>query len=244
MSQPLLKKKSEGTGGGGGGSSRSGFREVKYEDNPPIPGKEWVLMTIVGPKCPQKSERYTFKVHDVCSAEQVKELGEHYRQLNDTDVFQIPLGAWKLFDDDVNNAKDINYIDNTIGEMLNDKRREHAKADRGFGKKVKDAMDGSLKGATSEERLVNKKEPAVVVRFKKEQLREHIRFRQNELDAVADIYYRNYSKAERKEAEKAELPLSKPAPFQFNQMSGLQEEDSSDEEEEDEEEEDSEVEDE
>ena len=66
-----------------------------------------------------------------------------------------------------------------------------------------------------QEEAAKKKEPAVSIWFKRQQLEATIKKRRDELEALDDLFHTNYTKAERNEAKKAQLPLSEPLPMQY-----------------------------
>ena len=195
-----------------------------FFDNPTIPGKKYFLASLISPDTKrQKGDVHAFKIHDMCDEEDIPRLSKKYRDMDpDFDVFCNPVGIWMPWVTDPLHAKDVEYIDKQVTELLREKRNENEQVNTGFGKKVKDIMEENIQDSTDQKRLVSKSEPAVSVWYKMRQLEEVIKQRRNEMEALQEIFHNRYTKEERKEAKKADLPISKPAPMHFSTMAGLE----------------------
>lgn len=211
--------------------------ENPFFDNPPLPGKKYFIASLVSPDNErQKCSVHSFKLHDMCGdgvdeeadRKLIEKLCERYRNMDpDFDVFVGTTGKWMAWVTDPLKAEDVQYVEQQQTELMRQKRKENEKVDKGFGKEVKDAMEGNMEDVQNKRRLAGKSEPAVVVWYKMRQIEEVIKARRNELADLQDIFYKRYTKEERKEAQKADLPLSKPAPMHFNSMAGVDDDSSS-----------------
>lgn len=201
--------------------------------NPPLPGKKFFLVSLVSPDNEQqKSDVHAFKIHDVCETrEEADRLGAKYRNMDPRfNVYVQEVGVWLPWVTDPLHAEDVQYVDKKLNALLQETAKEADSVKKGFGKGIKDVMDERTDGKNIQKNLSSKNEPAVSVYFKQRQLEEVIKQRKLELENLTNIFHSRYSRAERQEAKKADLPLSKPTPMHFSSMAGLEEdEDSSDE---------------
>lgn len=201
-------------------SSPSSHQRISVlKDNPPLPGKKFFLASMISPEGRQKGKVYGFKLHDMCETEEEgKMLCEYYHKLDpDFDVYLGTVGKWSPWVFDPLDVGNVEYADKFMTQLLGEHRSSKRDMDVKWRHEVDQNMEHIRRGATKEgqQEMSNRKEPAVSLWFKIQQLENTIKRRKNEQEALEEIFHTKYTKAERMEAKKAKLPLSEPAPMQY-----------------------------
>lgn len=210
-----------------GASSKKGKKRIAVlHDNPPLPGKKFFLASWISPESRQKHEVYAYKIHDMCEElDTAKQLCRYYQSLDpDFNVAIGTVGKWSpwVFDE---NEIPAEYADQRLTDLVRS-HREKNKIDDDRWKQNVDKHIGEIQHATTkegQEELANRKEPAISMRFKMKQLELTIKRRKEELASMEEVYHTTYSKQERADAKRAELPLSEPAPMQYALLSSARE---------------------
>lgn len=191
-------------------------------DNPVLPGKKFSLISLVSPESRQKNDVYAFKLHDVCGTrEEAEALAEYYRELDkDFDVLIGSVGCWSPWIWDMNEIPDAKFADDRLTDLVKAHRGKQT-SDTKFRKQVDKHVDELKKASTKEgqEALANRKEPAVSLYYKIKQLEAIRKKRTRELEALNDKFHTEYTRKERNEAKKADLPISEPAAMDYTLLS-------------------------
>jgi hypothetical protein len=198
-------------------------RIAVLHDNPPLPGKKFYLASWISPASRQPHDVYAYKIHDMCEDEdEARDLCRYYQSLDpDFDVAVGTVGKWSPWVFDMTAIESAEYADERLTNLVRSHRETNKTEDVRWKENV-DKHISEIQHATTkegQEELANRKEPAVSMRFKMKQLELTIKRRKEELVAMEEVYHTTYTKAERAEAKKAELPLSEPLPMQYALLS-------------------------
>ncbi len=206
--------------------SRKGKRIAVLHNNPPLPGKQFFLASWISPVSRQPHDVYAYKIHDMCDDEdEARDLCRYYQSLDpDFDVAIGSVGKWSPWVFDMADIHTAEYADERLTSLVASHRETNKTEDRQFKADV-DKHVSEIKHATTKEgqqELADRKEPAIAVRFKLKQLELTIKRRRDELVALEELYHTNYTKDERAEAKRAQLPLSEPLPMQYALLNSAQ----------------------
>jgi hypothetical protein len=174
---------------------------------------------MISPTSTQSHKVHGIKFHDVCETEEEgRMLCKYYHNLDpDFDVYLGTVGKWCPWIFNALDVENIEYADNFMTELIHEHRSNKRKMDTEWNNEVHDNMERIRYTATKEgqNEMANKKEATVSLWFKIQQLETTIKRRKQEKEALEDIFHTQYTKAERIEAKKAQLPLSEPLPMQY-----------------------------
>lgn len=188
-------------------------------DNPPLPGKKFALISMISPESRQPHQVHGFKIHDMCETEEEgRMLAKYYYGLDpDFDVYVCQAGKWCPWVWNPLEVADVEYANQELTNLIRSHRMHRKDMDLHWKQEHEKNLQEIRKGATKEGQLemANRKEPAVSMWFKIKQIERVIKRRKEELDNLQEIFHTQYRLDERKEARKAELPLSEPPPMQY-----------------------------
>lgn len=196
-----------------------GKKITVLRDNPPLPGKKYFLASMIAPDANQKHKVHAFKLHDVCEDEDTGRALCKYHHQNDPDfdVFLGQVGKWCPWVWNPLDVQNVEYADQMMTDLIREHRMNKKKTDEFWQKEVSQNMKEIEKGATKEGQMemANRKEPAVSLWYKIQQLEWTIKKRREELEALTEKFHTEYTKAERTRAKKTKMPESEPAPMHF-----------------------------
>lgn len=194
-------------------------RVTVLKDNPPLAGKKYFLMSVISPESRQTHQVHGLKLHDMCETEEEgRMLAKYYHDLDpDFDVLLGVVGKWCPFLFDTLDVPDVEYANKELTNLIKSHRMQRNTMDQSWKQEHEKNIEEIRKANTKEGQfeLANRKEPAVSVWFKIKQIEQVIKRRKEELDALQEHFHTKYSKIERLEAKKAQLPLSEPSPMQY-----------------------------
>ena len=198
------------------------------KDNPPLDNKKFFLASMVSPEGRNKHDVYGFKFHDVAPTyKDAKNLVKRYHGMDpDFDVFIGTIGKWCPWVFNPDEIADQEYADSKLNELISEHRKHVASSNDQYHRDVQDHVQKIKQNSTKEgqENAMKEKEHVVAVMFKIKQLKLHLKRRQEELQALEDIFHTKYTKEERNLAKKAKMPLVEPSPMQYSMMSPQQDE--------------------
>jgi hypothetical protein len=201
-------------------------------DNPPLPGKKLCLVSMISPESRQKHDVYGFKLHDMCETEQEAEmLTKYYHNLDpDFDVYTCEVGKWCPWIWDPLSINNVEYANEFLTDLIRGHRVHQKQVDQHWKSEHQRKRGEIMKGATREGQLemANRKEPAVSVWFKIKQIENIIKKRKEELEQLEEVFHMNYSKSDRIQAKKSDLPLSEPPAMQYTLLGSNPEDDTPD----------------
>jgi len=189
------------------------------KDNPELADKKFYLCSMISPDSTQKHKVHSLKIHDVCATEEEgRALCEYYRRLDPAfDVYLGTVGKWSPWIWNALDVPNVEYANQFMTDLIREHRMNKSDMDTKWKHEVEQNLEQIRYTGTKEgqEEAAKKKEPAVSIWFKRQQLEATIKKRRDELEALDDLFHTNYTKAERNEAKKAQLPLSEPLPMQY-----------------------------
>jgi len=210
-------------------SEEKGKQKISVlRDNPELPGKKFFLMSMISPESRQAHKVHGFKIHDMCETEsEGRQLAEYYHNLDqDFDVLLGTVGKWCPWVWNTLDVPDVEYANKELTNLIKSHRMNKQNMDQkwksDFEKNVKEIEKANT--MEGQQALANRKEPVVSVWFKIKQIEQVIKKRKDELDGLLEIFHTQYTSEQRKEAKKAELPLSEPTPMQYTLLGSGEEE--------------------
>ena len=99
-----------------------------------VPGQLYALISIVGPDCPQKTDKFGIKIRGVFNTRD--EAGSHAQRLqkNDPtfDIYVVDMYKWLLVPPDSKQIDDVTYQEEFLQNMMTEYRENQSNAKRMF----------------------------------------------------------------------------------------------------------------
>ena len=99
-----------------------------------VPGQLYALISIVGPDCPQKTDKFGIKIRGVFNTRD--EAGSHAQRLqkNDPtfDIYVVDMYKWLLVPPDSKQIDDVTYQEEFLQNMMTEYRENQSSAKRMF----------------------------------------------------------------------------------------------------------------
>ena len=114
-----------------------------------VPGQVYACMSVVGPECPQKSDKFGLKIYG-CFATR-EEAASHARRLQKDDatfdIYVVDMYKWLLIPPDRDQIEDTHYNDEKLEEIMTKYRENQALGTKMFEERKRDMMAKPLPGA-------------------------------------------------------------------------------------------------
>lgn len=108
-----------------------------------VPGQLFACISIVGPECPQKSDKFGVKIRG-CFASR-EEAGNHAKRLQKEDatfdIYVVDMYKWLLIPPDRDNIEDVHYNNEKLEELMMNYRDNQAQATRMFEERKREMME-------------------------------------------------------------------------------------------------------
>lgn len=118
----------------------SGLLEQDYTV---VPGQVYALISIVGPDCPQKNEKFGLKIRGVFPTKD--EASAHAKRLQKEDatfdIYMVETGKWLLIPPDRDKIDDVHYVEDKLEEIMTKYRENQTQARSMFEKRKRDMME-------------------------------------------------------------------------------------------------------
>lgn len=112
------------------------------QDYVTVPGQNFALISLVGPDCPQKNEKFGLKIRGCFATKD--EAASHAKRLqkDDTlvDIYVVDMYKWLLIPPDTEHIEDTHYQDEKLEEIMSKYKENQRDAARMFEKRKKDMM--------------------------------------------------------------------------------------------------------
>lgn len=112
------------------------------QDYVTVPGQNFALISLVGPDCPQKNEKFGLKIRGCFATKE--EAASHAKRLqkDDTlvDIYVVDMYKWLLIPPDNDHIEDTHYQDEKLEEIMSKYKENQRDAARMFEKRKKDMM--------------------------------------------------------------------------------------------------------
>lgn len=147
-------------------------KKPKYVDyldeDPPVPGQKFVILSFVGPQRNQKCDVLGLKVRGVYDT--IEETRERAKAIRDHDGnFDIAIGQvgyWLPFNPDSSKVMDEEYQENALNELVKGYRKNKQLAKQHFEERKRELMEEAIKEGSKEgqDMLANKEEHPLSVK--------------------------------------------------------------------------------
>lgn len=139
------------------------------QDYTTVPGQLFACLSIVGPECPQKNDKFGIKIRGAFNSRD--EAASHAKRLQKEDatfdIYVVDMYKWLLIPPDTEKIDDVHYNNDKLEEIMSGYKENQAQAARMFEERKRDMMtvraDGSyVKPGDENSRFYNKPDEAPV----------------------------------------------------------------------------------
>lgn len=120
-------------------------------DSITVPGQRWACISVIGPECPQKHDKFGLKIRGCFDSEE--EAAKHAKKLQAEDatfdIYVSEMYQWLLIPPDPTKIEDVTYTNDKLQEIMEGYKTNQAMAARHFEERKRDMMatkvgDGEL----------------------------------------------------------------------------------------------------
>jgi len=114
-----------------------------------VPGQLFACLSIVGPSCPQKTDKFGIKIRGTFATRSEAESHAKRLQRDDAtfDIFVVDMYKWLLIPPDMSAIDDQHYNDDKLEDIMSKYRDNQRMAAAMFEKRKKDMMAKPLEGS-------------------------------------------------------------------------------------------------
>lgn len=107
-----------------------------------VPGQFFACLSIVGPECPQKNDKFGIKIRGAFATREEAERHAKRLQKDDAtfDIYVVDLYKWLLIPPDKDRIEDVHYANEKLEEIFTKYRENQRMAAALFEKRKKDMM--------------------------------------------------------------------------------------------------------
>ena len=120
------------------------------QDYTTVPGQLFACISIVGPDCPQKNEKFGIKIRG-CFASR-DEAGSHAKRLQKEDatfdIYVVDMYKWLLIPPDRDHIEDVHYNEEKLEELMTKYKENQAMAAKMFDERKRDLSAKPTEGET------------------------------------------------------------------------------------------------
>ncbi|NBS67829.1 hypothetical protein EBT31_02805 [bacterium] len=111
-------------------------------------GQVFALISIVGPECPQKNDKFGVKIRGVFpTADEAKSFAKRLQKDDATfDIYVVEMGKWLLIPPDRDKIEDTHYVNDKLEEIMQGYRDNQRQAAAMFEKRKRDMMAKPVEG--------------------------------------------------------------------------------------------------
>ena len=121
------------------------------QDYTTVPGQLYACLSMVGPDCPQKTDKFGIKIRG-CFANR-DEANSHAKRLQKEDatfdIYVVDMYKWLLIPPNREEIEDTHYAEEKLEELMSNYRENQAMATKMFEERKRDAMAKPLAGTNS-----------------------------------------------------------------------------------------------
>lgn len=118
------------------------------QDYTTVPGQLYACISIVGPDCPQKTDKFGLKIRG-CFASR-DEAGSHAKRLQKEDatfdIYVVDMYKWLLIPPDRDQIEDTHYGEDKLEELMTKYRENQSQAAKMFEERKRDSVAKALPG--------------------------------------------------------------------------------------------------
>lgn len=108
-----------------------------------VPGQLFACLSIVGPDCPQKTDKFGIKIRGCFQTRD--EAANHAKRLQTEDatfdIYVVDMYQWLLIPPDRDHIDDVHYADNKLEELMQGYKENQKAAKREFEQRKREAME-------------------------------------------------------------------------------------------------------
>lgn len=118
------------------------------QDYTTVPGQLFACISIVGPDCPQKNDKFGLKLRGAFNSRE--EAASHAKRLQREDatfdIYVVDMYKWLLIPPDRDHIEDVHYNDEKLEEIMSKYRENQAMATKMFEERKRDMQAKKLEG--------------------------------------------------------------------------------------------------
>ena len=118
------------------------------QDYTTVPGQLYACISLVGPDCPQKNDKFGLKIRGAFNTRD--EAASHAKRLQKEDatfdIYVVDMYKWLLIPPDRDHIEDTHYNDEKLEEIMTKYRENQAMAAKMFEERKRDMMAKPLEG--------------------------------------------------------------------------------------------------
>ena len=112
------------------------------QDYTTVPGQLYACMSLVGPDCPQKTDKFGIKIRGCFNSRD--EANSHAKRLQKEDatfdIYVVDMYKWLLIPPDKDHIDDAHYTDNKLEEIMQGYKENQSMAAKMFEERKRDMM--------------------------------------------------------------------------------------------------------
>ena len=118
------------------------------QDYTTVPGQLFACLSVVGPECPQKTDKFGIKIRGAFATRD--EAANHAKRLQKEDstfdIYVVDLYKWLLIPPDPTKIEDVHYTNDKLEEIMVGYRENQAQAAKMFEERKRDMMAVKAEG--------------------------------------------------------------------------------------------------
>ena len=115
------------------------------QDYTTVPGQVFACLSIVGPECPQKNDKFGIKIRGTFANRD--EAANHAKRLQKEDptfdIYVVDMYKWLLIPPDSSKIEDVHYTNDKLEEIMTGYKENQAQAARMFNERKQGMVDKS-----------------------------------------------------------------------------------------------------
>ena len=115
------------------------------QDYTTVPGQIFACLSIVGPECPQKNEKFGIKIRGAFATrdEAAKHAARLQKEDATFDIYVVDMYKWLLIPPDSEKIEDVHYTNDKLEEIMKGYRENQSEAARMFNERKQGMVDKS-----------------------------------------------------------------------------------------------------
>lgn len=113
------------------------------QDYTTVPGQLYACLSVVGPECPQKNDKFGIKIRGAFSTRD--EAANHAKRLQKEDatfdIYVVDMYKWLLIPPDPSVIDDVHYTNEKLEELMTGYKENQAMAAKMFAERKRDMME-------------------------------------------------------------------------------------------------------
>lgn len=183
------------------------------QDYTTVPGQVFACISIVGPECPQKTDKFGIKLRGAFATRD--EAANHAKRLQKEDatfdIYVVDMYKWLLIPPDPTKIEDVHYTNEKLEEIMSGYKENQSQAARMFNER-KQAMANQITPGDENSKFYTKPDEApishpaeVLERLKKEKPDANMEDLVKEADAIVAKEMEERQKKREEEAKLGEI---------------------------------------